>query len=118
MPNPVMWWEVYGKNGKQLQQYYANLFGWHVEDNSSMSYGMVDTHTDKGANGGIAESDKGAQVMIYVEVDDLQAYLDKAVKMGGKVITPVTVIPDQVTFAQFSDPAGNIIGLMKNMDGG
>ena len=50
----------------------------------------------------------------YVEVNDLQAYLDKAEKLGGKTIMPPTEIPDQVTLAMFTDPEGNVIGLVKS----
>jgi predicted enzyme related to lactoylglutathione lyase len=114
MPNPITWWEIYGKDAKKLQKYYAELFNWHVDTSNPMNYGMVDTHDPKGIGGGIAESDQGEQVMIYVEVDDIQAFLDKAVKMGGKVVTPVTVVPDQVTFAQFRDIAGNVMGLIQS----
>ena len=46
-------------------------------------------------------------------VDHTQAYLDKAVSLGGKVVMPVTEIPNMVTFAQFSDPEGHIIGITK-----
>lgn len=53
------------------------------------------------------------QVTIYVEVDDPQAYLDKITQKGGKVVHGVEVIPNMVTFALFSDPAGNIMGLVK-----
>ncbi len=113
MPNPVTWWEIGGKNGKELHKFYSGLFGWHVDANNPMQYGMVDTLMDKGANGGIFETDK-PHVMIFVEVDDLQAYLDKALKMGGKVVQPVTVVPDMVTWAAFSDPSGNVIGMTKS----
>ncbi len=50
----------------------------------------------------------------YAEVDDPQTYLDKAVSLGGKVVMPVTMIPDMVTFAQFTDPEGNIFGIIKS----
>ena len=49
---------------------------------------------------------------VYIEVDDVQAHLDKAVTLGGKAILPVIPIP-QGQFSWFSDPDGNIIGLMK-----
>jgi len=114
MANPITWWEVYGKDGKKLQKFYADLFGWQVDTSNPMNYGMVDTHDSKGIDGGIAESDQGAQVMIYVEVDDIQAYLDKAMQMGGRLVVPATVIPDQLTYAQFADIEGNVIGLIKN----
>jgi predicted enzyme related to lactoylglutathione lyase len=47
---------------------------------------MVDTK-DKGITGGIgvANGDAPAMVTFYVEVEDLQATLDKAVKLGGKI---------------------------------
>jgi predicted enzyme related to lactoylglutathione lyase len=111
MPNPVTHWETLGKKGKKLQDYYAGLFGWHIDANNPMDYGMVDTHAGKGANGGVGPSDQGPLVTVYVEVDDVQTYLDKAVKMGGKVVVPLTTVPGQVTFAHFADPEGNVIGL-------
>src|SRR5574341_770127 len=33
---------------------------------------------------------------------------------GGKTIVPVTEIPGMVTFAQFADPEGNVVGIVKN----
>ncbi len=34
-------------------------------------------------------------------------------KMGGKVVMPITEIPNMVTMAQFADPEGHIIGIVK-----
>jgi predicted enzyme related to lactoylglutathione lyase len=50
--------------------------------------------------------------IFYVEVDDVQAYLDKAASLGGKTLVPPVKIPTG-TFAWFSDPEGNTIGLLK-----
>jgi len=36
------------------------------------------------------------------------------VSLGGEVVTPITEIPDMVTFAEFLDPAGNVIGMAKS----
>jgi predicted enzyme related to lactoylglutathione lyase len=47
----------------------------------------------------------------YIRVPDLQATLDQAVAMGGKVVVPPTEIPGVLTFAHFTDPEGNLIGL-------
>lgn len=49
---------------------------------------------------------------VYVSVEDVQAYLDKAVSLGGKAIAPVIPIPTG-QFAWFADPEGNVIGLFK-----
>jgi predicted enzyme related to lactoylglutathione lyase len=50
--------------------------------------------------------------MFYVEVDDIQACLDKATALGGKTLVPPIKIPTG-TFAWFSDLDGNMIGLLK-----
>jgi len=51
-------------------------------------------------------------VTVYVQVDDLDEYLTKAVSLGGKTLVPPVDIGTG-TFAWFSDPDGNIIGLWK-----
>lgn len=114
MPNPVVHFEILGKDGAPLQQYYANLFGWNVDAHNPMQYGMVQPQGG-GIGGGITASQDGSTgVCIYIAVPDLQATLEKAVELGGKVIHEVTVVPGMVTFAQFQDPQGNIIGIVKD----
>ena len=54
--------------------------------------------------------------MIYVEVEDLQATLDKAESLGGKTTMPIMEIPGMVTLAHFSDPDGNVIGIVKSAE--
>lgn len=78
-----------------------------------MSYGLVPAEKG-GIGGGISGTDGPGGTVIYVEVPDLQAALDKAVALGGKVVTPVTRIPNMVTFAQFQDPQGNLVGIVKS----
>jgi hypothetical protein len=46
-------------------------------------------------------------VTVYVEVDSLQAYLDKAGKLGGKTVVPPNDVPGAGTFALFNDLSGN-----------
>lgn len=114
MGQPVVHFEVYGKDEKKLQEFYSKLFDWKVDANNPLNYGLVDTGGERGINGGIAKAQPGTPgVTIYIEVDDLQAYLDRAVSMGSKVLVPVTEIPAVVTYALFSDPEGNAVGLVK-----
>lgn len=47
-----------------------------------------------------------------MDVDDVQAYLDKAKELGGKTFVGPITIPAG-TFAWFSDIDGNTIGLLK-----
>ncbi len=114
MPNPVVHWEIQSKEPEKIQEFYSRLFDWHVDTNNLFDYGMVDTHSEGGINGGIGPCNgKANQVTFYVQVDDLQAYLDKAESLGGKTIMPPTEIPEVVTIAMFSDPEGNSIGLVQ-----
>jgi hypothetical protein len=35
--------------------------------------------------------------------------------MGGKIVMPVTEVPGMVTYAMFSDPEGNMVGIVKDV---
>jgi predicted enzyme related to lactoylglutathione lyase len=111
----IVHFEIMGKDAVKLHKFYADLFGWKIgEPMAEMGfYGMVDAESS-GVAGGIGqEPDGGARVTLYTQVDDLQATLDKAVALGGKVAMPPTAIPGVVTFAMFQDPEGNVFGLTK-----
>jgi uncharacterized protein len=115
MSAKIMHFEIMGKDAVALQKFYANLFGWKIGDPAPEMgyYGMVDPES-AGVSGGIGQQTDGAtRVTLYTEVDDLQATLDKAVALGGKVAMPPTEIPGVITFAMFHDPEGNIFGLTK-----
>jgi len=78
-----------------------------------LDYGVVDTQIGRGINSGI-RGERPSRVTVYAEVDDLQAYLDKAARLDGTVMMPVTEIPGVVTMTLFSDPDSNITGLLKS----
>ena len=115
MPNPVVHWEIQSNIPEKSREFYSQLFGWHVDANNPYNYGLVDTQSEGGINGGIGPAGDGgsSQVTFYVMVDDLQAFLDKAESLGAKTIMPPTEIPDAVTLALFSDLEGNLIGLIR-----
>ena len=54
MPNPVVHFEIRSSGSDELQRFYTDLFDWHVDASNPMNYGLVDTRTGKGINGGIA----------------------------------------------------------------
>lgn len=115
MPNPVVHFEILGKDGQKTQQYYASLFDWKIDANNPMAYGLV-SNGGEGIDGAVAKAEGGPpMVTFYVQVDDPQKYLDKAIAMGGKLVMPVTEIPNMVTMCQFADPDGNVVGIVKAM---
>jgi len=114
MGRPVVHFEITGKDAKKLHDFYGSLFDWQIEADNPMNYGLVDTRSERTTiGGGIGSGDGPSQVTFYIEVDDPQAYLNKIEAKGGRTIVPVTEIPGMVTFAQFADPEGNVVGLVK-----
>lgn len=115
MGNPVVHFEINAKDGGAAQKYFSELFGWKVDASNPMNYGLVDTDSGgRGISGGIGETDNPDEqgVIFYVEVPDVQAALDRAVSLGGSVVTPVQVIPGMVTLAVFADPQGSRVGII------
>jgi len=111
----VVHFEINVRDQKKGVEFYSTLFDWKIDSNNPLNYGLVDTGLKLGIMGGIGETrgESPPSVMFYVQVEDVQGYLDKAVRLGGRVMVPVTEIPDMVTFGQFADPEGNIIGLIQ-----
>jgi predicted enzyme related to lactoylglutathione lyase len=118
MGNPVVHFEVTGKDGAALQRYYAELFGWKVTLHEPSGYRMVDTDSGgQGVGGGIMTSPTGdPMITFYVAVDDLQAALDRAEQLGGKTVLPPMDVPEGPSVAIFSDPEGNMMGLVSGME--
>jgi uncharacterized protein len=112
MPHPVVFFEIGGRDRAKTSQYYADLFGWKIDQNGPAS--TIDLAGQGGIPGHINSLGHEPQhyTMFYVEVEDVKEYLDKAVALGGKVLVPPIPIPTG-TFAWFADPDGNQIGLLK-----
>ena len=112
----MAFFEVISPDAERAQRFYAELFGWQVATGPNMpGYGLVDTGGGETAVGGgigasSAPGDTG--VKIYMRVDDLDAYLDRAEEMGGKRLVPPTDLPgDYGRIAIFADLDGNPVGL-------
>jgi uncharacterized protein len=43
MGAPVIHFEIMGGEGNQLEEFYSELFGWKINSNNPMKYGVVDT---------------------------------------------------------------------------
>ena len=112
----VIHFEVTGKDGKKLQKFYGEVFGWNIDTNNPGGYGMV-RDGDKGLTGGIGDAQGGGEggVTWYVHTDDPKGTLARVEKLGGKTIMPPMDVEGGPTIAMFADPEGNTIGLMKGM---
>jgi predicted enzyme related to lactoylglutathione lyase len=79
MGQPVVHFEVIGKDGEKLQCFYGELFGWEIDADNPLKYGSVrrEGNTDADGNGipgGIASgltADYPGHVTFYVGVPDV-----------------------------------------------
>ena len=113
MKRPVVHFEIQSKRAEELQGFYSDLFGWSISADNPMNYGVVKTleEGEVGIDGGIDPSQgEASSVTFYVQSDDLDASLKKAVDLDANVVMPATTIPAMVTMALFADRDGNVVG--------
>ena len=113
MSDHVVHFEVTGKDGKALQRFYAEAFGWKIDTNNPGGYGMVRDEEQK-LTGGIGAAPQGSPggVTFYIHTADAKGALARIEKLGGKVVMPLTEVAPETTIALFADPEGHVIGLM------
>lgn len=116
MPNPVVHFEVMGKDAAKTQKFYADLFDWKVDASNPMNYGVVEAQDGSGIGGGVGATPDGqTYVTVYVQVDDIDATLEKAGGLGATVVMPKMDVPGGPTIGLFTDPDGNLVGLVHAM---
>jgi|SRR5947208_10896250 len=120
MGQPVVHFEIIGKDGDKLRSYYAELFGWEFDADNPMNYGMVqrdgNTNADGiGIGGGVGAGPEGydGHVTFYIEVPDVEAALAKAESLGGSRTMGPEKVSDEVEIGLFNDPEGHHVGVVK-----
>ena len=123
MGQPVVHFEILGKDADRTQSYYSELFGWNVEPlpfENPTQYGTVqrDGNTNAegaGIGGGIGAAPEGydGHVTFYVEVPDVEAALAKAESLGGTRMMGPDQVPGGPVIGLFRDPDGNTVGVVK-----
>jgi predicted enzyme related to lactoylglutathione lyase len=122
MGRPVVHFEVIGKDGKKLQEYYSDLFGWEIQSDNPLSYGIVsregNTNADgAGIGGGVGQAPDGydGHLTFYVEVRNVEATLANAESLGGKRIMGPDEVPGMgLVLGQFTDPEGHLVGVIQS----
>jgi predicted enzyme related to lactoylglutathione lyase len=117
MGQPVVHFEVVGKDGAALQSFYSDLFGWKIDSNNPMQYGVISQESNGGIGigGGIGQGPDGyaGHVTFYVGVPDVEAALAEAERLGGtRTMGPEQVMED-IEIGLFTDPEGHTIGVIK-----
>lgn len=123
MGSPVVHFEVIGKDGAKLRDYYSELFGWEIDAGNPMNYGIVDREANLnedgiGIGGGIGVGPEGydGHVTFYVEVPDVEAALAKAEELGGtRTMGPEEMPNVGIVIGMLTDPEGHTIGVLSDL---
>ena len=114
MGNPVVHFEIIGKDMKALTDFYGSIFDWKISPLME-EYSGVETG---GIGGGIgAMNPERRHVTFYVAVDDVAAKLAEIEAHGGKIGFGPHPIPNGGIIAGFEDPEGHLIGIVQGPPG-
>ena len=120
MGQPVVHFEVVGRDAAKLQSYYSELFGWEIDASNPMNYGIVQregTPTPRAsASGWRCPGPEGydGHVTFYVEVPDVEAALAKAEELGGSRVMGPDEVMEGLVIGMFTDPEGHTIGVIRS----
>jgi uncharacterized protein len=115
MGQPVLHFEIMGKDADKLRGYYGELFGWEFENlGNPQSYGIVRA-SDGGIGGGIGSvGEYDGHVTFYVGVGDVEEALVRAEELGGsRMMGPEQVdgADGPVVIGLMRDPEGHLVGV-------
>ena len=123
----VVHFEIPADDTKRAQKFYSEIFGWGMQEFPMGDMTYIVTRTtevdDKqmplkaGAiNGGIfARPANAPNPVLYISVASIEDALKKVTAAGGKIITPMTPIPNMGSYARFTDTEGNVMALWQNV---
>ena len=113
MGAPVIHFEIGVKNDKKGVEFYSKVFDWDISREVRINYISVNAEKN-GIGGGIVpvgESNFSPYVTIYIEVDNIQKYLDRVETQGGRKFREPIDIPRVGKIGWFHDSDNNLIGL-------
>jgi uncharacterized protein len=116
MGRPVVHWEFWSENPEKIAKFYQQVFDWDVRDIPDLNYRLVETGGSGGINGGIMKPQRGpwpGKLAFYIDVDDLDGYVNKIKQAGGKIVVDKMDVPGVGQLALFEDPEGRVLGMWK-----
>jgi predicted enzyme related to lactoylglutathione lyase len=120
MGNPVVHFEIIGKDATALRTFYAKAFGWQIDapgrGAGPRDYATVHPNAGAGIDGGIGggiDDGQEGHVTFYVAVPDVKAALDQIGALGGTHVFGPADVPGGPTIALFADPEGHTVGLVQ-----
>lgn len=124
MSGRVVHFEVPYDNADRARSFYGDVFGWQIQPIPELRYDIVSTGpvTDQGmpsepgyVGGGLTErGELVSRPVITIQVDDIDATLEKVRSGGGSAVGDKIPVADMGVAAYFNDSEGNLMGLWQN----
>ncbi len=116
MSNRITHFEIPSDNPEQSMKFFNEVFGWNYVKFGSEPYWLAITGDEKspGINGGIMKKKHPQQPVVNsINVENMDETISAIEKAGGKIVVPKMAIPAVGWLAYFTDPDGNIHGIMQ-----
>lgn len=110
----VVHFEIVAEDPQKMSKFYGDLFGWNINQWGTEEYWLVQTGEGPGIDGGIVRSKGKPLTVNTIDVPNLEEYIEKAEKNGGKIAVPKMAIPGVGYLAYCMDPEGTVFGLMQS----
>jgi predicted enzyme related to lactoylglutathione lyase len=111
MAAPIVHIELSSADFERTAAFYGELFGWQTQQNASASYMKSDGAEGSSTGWVRADMVQSPGPLPYLQVDDLNAVLDKVEKAGGRILARRMPFAGGGEVALFADPDGHVIGL-------
>ena len=115
MANPVVQFQILSKAPDETARFYSHLFGWRVNADNPLGYREINTGAGEGIHGGIWPAPPQAPnfVQLFIAVDNVRTFTEKAQSAGATMIIPPTSLPDGGEMAILHDPQGMSFGTIR-----
>lgn len=119
-----VWYDLMSTDSDKAHAFYGALFGWGIETYDMGKLGGYPMFTVNGQPfGGSMPLPAEAQAqgapshwLGYVAVDDVDAAVARATRLGAEVLNPAADIPEVGRFAVLRDPQGGVISPFKSVN--
>ena len=116
--HPIVWFDVRADDIERAQKFYGKLFGWKFKKYPGMDYWHIRLGGKDGlANGGLGQRRRRRTGYLnFIGVPSVARFVAKVERLGGKVLTPKTVVPGRGCFAVCRDTEDNVFALWETAE--
>jgi uncharacterized protein len=118
MNRPVHF-EIHSTDPARSLAFFEKLFGWKAQKwGGPVEYWLLSTGQGIGIDGGMLLSRDGQpRTVNTIEVESVDAMMEKVAAAGGQIVVPKMAIPGVGWLAYGVDPTGNLFGMMEHDPG-